>query len=142
MSSEDVEVLRGLYARWGEGDFSDAIAALDPQIVFERIMDEVPPGPGGAGSWTGIDEAVGALMDWIRQWDEIHHQAEEFIDLGDRVLVLTRQSARGKLSGVPVEAELADIVTVRDGKIARWEIYWSREEARQQAQQAKRLESP
>ena len=134
MSREDIELLRSLYSRFAEGyAVSDAYEVFDPQIVFRRIMSEVPPGPGGPGSWVGIEETVQALWDWIRQWDDIHHAAEEFIDLGDRVLVLTRQTARGKLSGVPVEAELADLMTVRDGKIARWEIYWDRAEARQAA---------
>ena len=54
---------------------------------------------------------------------------EEFVELGDRVLVLTRQSGRGKHSGVLLDRELGDLFTFRDGKIVRLESYWNRDEA-------------
>ena len=42
------------------------------------------------------------------------------------MLVLSRQTARGKQSGVPIEHELGDLFTLRDGKIVRFDSYWSR----------------
>jgi ketosteroid isomerase-like protein len=56
-------------------------------------------------------------------------KAERVIDLGDRVLVLSRQSGRGKRSGVPLDTEYGDIFTIRDGKIVRWELYMERADA-------------
>jgi ketosteroid isomerase-like protein len=51
------------------------------------------------------------------------------IDLGDRVLVLESHIARARTSGVEVRHELAHMLTLRDGKIVRWEAYWDRAEA-------------
>jgi ketosteroid isomerase-like protein len=51
------------------------------------------------------------------------------MDLGDRVLVLARQTGRGRRSGIVTERELAYLCTVRNGKIARFEAYWDRSDA-------------
>ena len=128
MSDENIELLRGLYKRWAKRDYA-VRDVFDPQVVFTRIMPDVPGGPGGAGVWHGIDEMWQAIVDWFRHWENLEVVPEKFIDAGDRVLVLTRQSARGKLSGVPVETKIAELFTFRAGRIVRWEIYWDRAEA-------------
>jgi len=52
-------------------------------------------------------------------WEEFHRVAEEFRDLGDRVLMLGRTKGRGRGSGVPVDAPWAGIFDFRDGKVWR-----------------------
>src|ERR1700726_3761327 len=47
----------------------------------------------------------------------------------DRVLAIVPTSIRGAASGVVIESPLAFVVTVRDGKIVRTEVYSSREDA-------------
>ena len=37
--------------------------------------------------------------------------------------------ARGKQRGVPIESELGDLFTLRDGKIVRYYSYWNRADA-------------
>jgi ketosteroid isomerase-like protein len=81
------------------------------------------------GAWRGIDGMWSAVVEWLRSWQLIRLEAEEFVELGDRVLVLTRQSGRGKHSGVLLDRELGDLFTFRDGKIVRLESYWNRDEA-------------
>ena len=44
---------------------------------------------------------------------------EEFVDIGDRVVVTVRLRAHGRRSGIEVDARLYDVFTVRDGKIVR-----------------------
>ncbi|TMK40491.1 MAG: nuclear transport factor 2 family protein [Actinobacteria bacterium] len=129
MSREAVELLRGLYERWSEGDFS-TVDVFDPQVEFARIGPEVVPGQGGPGRWRGREEMWRAIVEWLRLWDEFHVEAEDFIDLGERVLVLSRQTARGKLSSTPVEKELGEVFTLRERRIVCWEAYWDRDDAR------------
>jgi ketosteroid isomerase-like protein len=83
---------------------------------------------GIAGSWTGIDELRAASLDWTEAWEDNRVRAERFIEIGNRVLVLSRRTARGRRSGMPLDQALADIFTLRDGKIVRWEVYWDRHE--------------
>ena len=52
------------------------------------------------------------------------------IDLDDdRVLALSRHTARGKMSGVPIDHEIGDLFKLRAGKVTRYDSYWDRAEA-------------
>ena len=56
---------------------------------------------------------------------DLHIEAERIVDLGgDRVLVISRQTARGTTSGLAFGHELGDLFTLRDGKILRYLSYW------------------
>ena len=67
--------------------------------------------------------------EYFRAFSDLRIEAERIIDLGDdKVLVLTRQTARGKLSGAPFEHELADLMTLADGRIVGMIAYWHRAE--------------
>jgi hypothetical protein len=71
-----------------------------------------------------------ALRDWPSQWEEYRIELREATALDQgQVLAMTRQVGRGKGSGVEVEAEFAFVFTVRQGKLRRWQMFTSREEA-------------
>jgi len=61
-------------------------------------------------------------------WEELQNVAEEFRDLGDRVLVLGRLKGRGKGSGAPVEVAYASICDFRGDRIWRLRAYFDRAE--------------
>lgn len=122
ISNENVTLLREVYAAWSRGDFA-IIYAFDPQVEYVRV------GTGPAdldGAWRGIEELWTAVTEWLRAWELLTLEAEEFIAPGDRVLVLTRHTGRGKRSGIAVEHQLGDLFTFRAGKIVRFESYWDR----------------
>jgi uncharacterized protein len=125
VGSENVELLRTLYRRWERGELV-TVDAFDPEVEFVRIGSDYP---GLAGEWRGLDEMWVAIVDWLRSWEHLRVEAERFYDLDDRVLVLSRETARGKHSGVLMDHEIGDLFTLRDGKIVRWENYWERAEA-------------
>jgi ketosteroid isomerase-like protein len=62
-------------------------------------------------------------------WDEFLALADEYRDLGDRVLWLGRLEGRGRSSGVPVSAPLDILYDLRDGKISRMHSYLDHREA-------------
>jgi ketosteroid isomerase-like protein len=126
MSQENVEVIRRLYEHWERGDFSTT-GFFDPEIVYSRIGTETP---GMEGEWRGLEEMSEGTRDYFRVFSDLRIEAERIIDLGDdRVLVLTRQTGHGKLSGVPFDHQLADLMTFRAGKIVAMDAYWHRAEA-------------
>jgi ketosteroid isomerase-like protein len=70
------------------------------------------------------------LASYLDALGDLRVEAERIIDLGgDRVLVLSRQTARGKTSGLPFEHEFGDLFTLSDGKVLRYESYWDRSDA-------------
>jgi len=126
MSQENVEIVRRVYEHWARGDFSTT-GFFDSEIVYSRIGTETP---GMEGQWRGLEEMSVGTREYFRAFSDLRIEAERIIDLGDdRVLVLTRQTAHGKLSGAPFEHELADLMTLKDGKIAAMDAYWHRDEA-------------
>jgi ketosteroid isomerase-like protein len=125
MSEENVEILRRNYAQWAKGDLS--ADCLDPDIEYWRIGAETPD---MEGRWRGLDEVWAAMLGYVRAFSDLRIEAERIIDLGgDRVLVLSRQTARGKQSGVPIDHKFGDLFTMRDGKVVRFATYWNRAEA-------------
>jgi len=61
-------------------------------------------------------------------WDEHRFEPQEFIDAGDRVVVLQREYQRSK-SGAELVINTAGIVDVRDGRIVRMQGYMNQAEA-------------
>ena len=62
-------------------------------------------------------------------WEELQSVPEEFRDLGDCVLVLGRLQGRGRGSGAPVDAPMANIMDFRGGRIWRARVYLDRADA-------------
>ena len=124
---ENVDVVRKLYTYWQAQDVEAGTKLVDPDIEFVRIG----AGLGDlAGEWRGVDAMWGALFQWLQAWDELKVSPERFIELDDgRVLVLDRQTGRGRASTITLEHDLASIFTVRDGKLTRLVAYWDRADA-------------
>ena len=74
----------------------------------------------------GIERYFGEISD---TWQEFRAIAEEYRDLGDRVLLLGRFQGRGKGSGAPVNAQLGTVNDFRDGKISSSRVYLDHGEA-------------
>jgi ketosteroid isomerase-like protein len=132
MSQENVEVIRAMYEHWARGDFPASF--IDPDVVSSRIGAQTPD---MEGEWRGLEALVRATVEYVRAFSDLRIEAEEIIDLDDeRVLVLSRHTARGKLSGAPIEHEHGDLFTLRAGKVVRYDSYWDRAEAMKAAGQS------
>ena len=98
----------------------DFLVTHSPELVATGVP------PEGRGN-DGVVEAFGI---WPNQWDDFTIEIERIVaDPGDHVVVATLQHARGKESGVEVEAEFFFTFAVRDGKIAEWRIFRDEGEA-------------
>jgi ketosteroid isomerase-like protein len=80
-------------------------------------------------TYIGVEGLRSGLRDWMTPWATYRQNVEEAIDLGDRVLLLMRDSGRREGSTREVKGSDAAVWTVRDGKIARIEFYVHRREA-------------
>jgi ketosteroid isomerase-like protein len=128
MSQENVEIVRGLLARWERGDY-DTVEMFDPQVEFTRTGG----GSDVLGYTTkshGIEGLWAALGAWGDEWTDWSVQAEGFTEVDARVLVLARQRAIGRRSGVPMTNLDAWVFSLRGGRIVRWDAYWNPAEAR------------
>src|SRR5262245_39726738 len=125
MSEENVEVIRTMYEHWARGEFPASF--MDTDIVHSRVGAQTPD---MEGEWRGLEAFSRSFAEYLRPFSDLRIEAEEIVDLDDeRVLVLSRQTAEGKLSGVPIESELGELFTLRAGKVVRYVSYWNRAEA-------------
>jgi ketosteroid isomerase-like protein len=120
MSEENVDIIRRAFAAYTAGDIDGVLQLCSEDIV----ITQAPEVPGVPQKLTGHDGVLEAFGLWPQQWDDYRVQIERVVaDPGEYVVVATRQSGRGKQSGVAVEAEFAFLFAVRDGKIAEWRIF-------------------
>jgi ketosteroid isomerase-like protein len=126
MASENLDLVRSIFAAWERGDYSSAEWA-HPEIEFVML-----DGPD-EGRWTGLAAMAEGTRDRLSLWEEYRVEVEEYRELdGERVLVLIRRSGRGKRSGVEMgqmRMQGAHVFHVRDGKVTRFVDYADRERA-------------
>src|SRR5258708_26913772 len=121
--SENVDLVRWIYAAWGRGEFSRSGWA-DPEIAFAIVGGPDP------GRWHGLSGMAEGWRGWAAAWDDYRAEADEYRELGGgRVLVLGRMGGRGKTSGAGGETEVANVVEVRDGAIVALHLYSNRPHA-------------
>jgi uncharacterized protein len=122
MSQENVELVRGGFDAFQQGDLSRMLDLMADDLVTYRAD------PDGA-TYHGKEGFLRATADWTEDFDEWSVIPEEFIDAGDGVLVRVRQIARGAASGIPVEGEFWFVCEMRGRKVAKVSFYVRRGEA-------------
>jgi ketosteroid isomerase-like protein len=124
--SSNLDLVRSIFAAWERNDFS-ATEWADPDIEYVGVGGPSP------GSWSGLAGLVETWRDFLSTWKDFRIQAEEYREIdGERVLVLVRNSGRGKTSGIELgqmRTQVAYVFHVRDGRVTRFVTYWDRERA-------------
>ena len=124
--SENLDLVRSIYAAWERGDWSSADWA-DPAIEYV-IADG--PDPESA---TGLESMAAAWRGVMSGWEELRIEVDEYRQLDDeRVLVLFRRSGRGKRSGLELgemQSKGAVLFQVHDSKVTTLVWYWDRDRA-------------
>ncbi len=116
MHQENVELVRKGYDAWNRGDIAAAVALAHPD--FEWVA---PPDLVGARGGRGRADFGRYLRSFSEVWDEFRCEPKGFWSAGDTVLVLVRETGRGKLSGARVHHHLVHVWTIRDGRVTRME---------------------
>ena len=130
MSEENVEIVRRGWEAWSRGDV-DALAALwDPEIVWKTEHFHNWPESGYRGT-----EGIRQFLDeWLAVWGDYEISVHEVVAAPDgRVVSFFRHTGKGQQSGVPMELEMAQIATLRDGKMIELDNYDHPAEAREAA---------
>jgi ketosteroid isomerase-like protein len=123
MSEGNVQIVRRMYEAFRGGDLDAALANFGPEVV----VDAGHRVDGRVGH--GREELVTILGEWMTTWEDWKEEVEEMRDLGDRVLVISTQSGKGKESGVAWQSRFWMLYELEGGWITRWTIYDRRDEA-------------
>jgi hypothetical protein len=124
--SANLDLVSSIIEDWERGDYGSAEWA-DPNIEFVFADGPAP------GRWIGPAGMAAANRDWLSAWEDVRQEVDGYRELDDeRVLVLHRFSASGKVSGLHTEQIRADgaaLLQLSRGKVVRLVHYFDRERA-------------
>ena len=156
-SEQNVEIVRQIFpgpldlaALFGNADLLAATReAIEPYMEpeFETIGDPnaMPMGPsiGVEGGPRGLfakgpDGFLDFWREWLSAWETWNLGPPEFIAVDEnRVLASYEVRARSKTDQVELTIDAANLITVREGKVARLELFFNRDNALRAAGLAK-----
>lgn len=122
---ENVATLEALYDAINRSDL-EAILSLQAEDVEWCGPQVFPDIAGPHRGHAGVRVYAERISD---AWEDFSIRAERFVELGDRVLVLTRERGRGRMSKIEVQSRpTAHLWTLEDGYVVRFQVFWDREE--------------
>ena len=123
--------MRAAWTAYIAGDLDGVVAHMTPGVEIDLTSfegwpeDPVYDGHDGFKHW---------ITEWLAGFESYEAGFDSITEVRPGVvLVYSWQRAYGAGSHVPVEMELAQITTVRDGLIARMEVWSDRDAAREEA---------
>lgn len=116
--------LRAAYAAFNRGDFNAAVAALDPNVEWSEPVEF----PGG-GTCHGREAVKQYLQQSRAGWAEGSSEPERFVIAGDRIVVFVLARFRPRGRNKWQQVSLADVYTVRKGRIVRMRAFADRQQA-------------
>jgi ketosteroid isomerase-like protein len=109
----DVAVVQSLFACFAAGDADGIRRLMSPTIEWVQM-----PGFPGGGTFQGPDAIFENVFAKLRrEWIGWKSVPREFVQAGDRVLVLGHYEATWPSTGRSFRAEFAHLYKVRDGLI-------------------------
>jgi ketosteroid isomerase-like protein len=122
-----VEIARNGHAAFSRRDLDGFLSVWHPEAEYRAAITQAVEGESGV--FRGHD----GIRRWWRELDELYEDVStevlEARDFGERVFVAFVIHGRGKASGLITDQLLAQILTMREGKIVDVRDYLGREEA-------------
>jgi ketosteroid isomerase-like protein len=120
MRNENVALVESAFEAWNRGDLDTFAGHAAEDVAWLEVSGRPE---GGASERVGrarMREGLGSLFD---AFESYRLDVEQLHDLGDRVVAIVREVARGRASGVEVDGRWGYLITVRDGAMTRIEAY-------------------
>ena len=110
------------FAAFERGDVTAFLDLMADDLVTHRIDPD-------DAVYHGKEGFLQATAEWTEDFDDWTVTAEEFLEGSDGVVVRVRQTARGRVSGVPVESLMWFDLRMHEGRIARVTFHTDRARA-------------
>ena len=121
MSQENVEIIRRGYEQF--------TATGEIRAHADLVWDVSRLGWPDQQIYSGVEGAMQFNAEWADAWDDWELEVEEYLEAGERVVVIINQRGRSKATGIPVDMRFAQVWTLRDGQAIRMQMYARPEDA-------------
>ncbi|WP_254534935.1 nuclear transport factor 2 family protein [Halomarina litorea] len=118
-TQSNVERAEALYRAFARGNFESVTEGMTEDVTWI----EAEGAPYG-GTYIGPESVVDHVFTPLAEdWTEFHVVTERFVDGGDVVVVTGTYRGTHATTDRRFEAPFAHVLTMRDGKLARFEQY-------------------
>ena len=124
MSEADLEAVRSSYEDFNRGDLEAWLGWFSPDATWQAAREDPD-----AALHSGIDEIRRYVEGWIEAYEDLRCEPREVIEGERGYLIWVRVTGTGRTSGIPLDMEQAQVMTVRDGRIVGTHEYFDRSEA-------------
>ena len=124
MSQENLQRVHEQYSRYNAGERAPGRWFWHEDAEYHTARED----PDHAAH-RGIDAIAKLFASWLEAYPDLRLEIEQAEAWGDKVFLWIRFTGRGAASGIPLEMELAHVLTLRDGKAASVVEYMDRTEA-------------
>src|SRR4029450_6407448 len=112
MSQENVEIALAAVDAWNRGDRKAWLALWAEDVEFYPLRAQLE-----GKSYSGHDGLMQFLAEMTQDFEEVRFEIDEAHDAGEQVVGIGRVRARGRASGVDLNAPLGVHTRVRDKRI-------------------------
>jgi ketosteroid isomerase-like protein len=136
MREHDEQLLRRGFELWNRGEYESLTEIFHPDIEIDatnRVLN-----PAHYHGIEGFERLTGEIFDI---WEEWSIEPTLFLWNGNRALIETRVTARGKGSGIRLAETYYSIWTVEEGKGTAMELHVDRDAAYESAGLAARSDT-
>jgi muconolactone D-isomerase len=125
--SDTMRVASAWFENLGKGNFEEALKLVDKDVVWENLA----PTPGVTdlapwlGSYSGLPDVLASFDVWARHSRMLTMNLEEplIID-GATAMAIVHEHAQCLANCNEYDLHVATQLTIRDGKIKKWKVYW------------------
>jgi ketosteroid isomerase-like protein len=126
VSEENVKLATRVFEQLADGGFDSVWEYLDPDLEWETS-----PNLPDAGIYRGRERVREFIEE---QWEVVWGGAprvdvERAFDCGDDVLLFIRVRGHGSHTEIPLDVQIAQLITVRSGKAVRVKVFPDRQDA-------------
>ena len=119
MSQDNIAVAQSFYAAMGRGDIAAGFGVMDENMEWIEsdnfIYADKSPYIGPNAILNGV------FLRFVAEWEGFHPEIDRIVGTGETVVAIGRYVGTYRDTGKAVNAQLAHIFTVRNGKLVRFE---------------------
>ena len=124
MSRANVEIVRRGVDAFSRAAWDESVELMAPEVEWHDAPD-LP----GARLYRGREGVLARWRDMAEALDDFTVEIEQLFDAGDEVVVFFTSRGRGRVSGLEVSRKIAQIATVREGRVIKIVGYDNRAKA-------------
>jgi ketosteroid isomerase-like protein len=124
MSQADIETLRAGYEAFNRGDWDAVFRGAHPDFELKTADRVTSP-----GTYRGHAEVTRFFSDFFEPFEEVVVEPQKFFDRGEQIVAFVLVRSRPMGSSAVIENRIAHLWTIRDGMVARLQVFPAREEA-------------